>query len=171
KQFFKNLNGLLHLNEARGFPMRIVLAMRGPRTRKELLRHSPIVRELASHLKFGLHDLQPANHFDDWSGLIKPGDLLVGMRLRKAMPKPQPCFMLGALAFTWDGRQVGCACRDLNVDSDLDFGKPTAEGVARYVTPQSPLVQLRVRWREGKLPAPCVDCKQYQPDSAFTHVE
>ena len=165
--FLKNLDELTILNRQSAWPVRIALGLRGPKTRWELLRGSPLLRRIVGRLQFGLYDLSAATSFDNWGGRITAHDLLPGMTIRPNLPKSEPCYMLGFYGFTWDNRMMGCACRDLDVSSDLDFGPATAEAIESYHHPDAPLGRVKERWSKGQLPASCQDCRQYVPASSF----
>ncbi|MBI3695946.1 MAG: SPASM domain-containing protein [Acidobacteria bacterium] len=105
-----------------------------------------------------------AMRYDNWSGKIKPDDLLGAMRMRPVPRKKQPCSMLwfGATVHA-DGVFTVCGCRDLDGTSELALGNLKQHSLAELWTSER-LQRIR-REFTTRLPDICVDCAQYSPVS------
>jgi MoaA/NifB/PqqE/SkfB family radical SAM enzyme len=101
--------------------------------------------------------------FDDWSGTVTEIATAQGLWVRPSRPKRLPCVVLVDSPHVFsDGRVTACGCRDLDGKSELVFGEYTGLDLSSAYR-DGAVARLRERFRAGRPPGICVDCKYYNP--------
>jgi hypothetical protein len=160
-QVLANLLELLAENRRAGYPIDIVVGIRGDQTLAQLTA-SPDFKAVSALLPPG--KIEIAYRFNSWGGKIAAEQLSPGMNLktpdRLRHPRISPCsqLYLGAMVF-WDGRVGGCTCVDIDAD-DLIIGDLRTQSLADiWRGPQ--LAALRQAFVTGPLPEVCRQCNEY----------
>lgn len=153
----RNIRLVLEKNRDLGCPVQIKIAFRSNLGMKEALSLPDYL-----DIKHLPHAVEFNADFDDWTGEIKKGDLLPGMRLRpRSSLEKEPCYWLydGPLVFV-DGSVGLCGCRDFNADSELVVGN-IAEDSLLDIRKSSRMKDVRKRFQEGDFPDICRKCTTY----------
>ncbi len=159
QEVFDSLIKICELRKAHGRPIGITVTCR---TDKPLLYTltRPDYWKLRKYLNFSDISIM-SKGFDNWAGKIQEKDLLPGQTLMKLdAPGSSPCVQLYAhLGFYPDGLAIGCACRDLEGDSELVVGNIKDVEMGEL---GKRVEKLRSNWKKGQIPEICKSCTMYQ---------
>jgi len=160
----EGINELLVKHKELGSPLTISLNLRPARSIDLIKEEYDFKTYIQPYLSSRVV-LSYMKSFDNWTGLIKPGDLPPGMVLNEDIKRetPIPCRRLFDIMFLATGDIKLCGCRfNGTLFDDLIIGN-IKENTIEEIWFGEKAMKIREKFVDYEYPSVCTDCSLYKP--------